>query len=230
MLKVLQAGAGRPISYPLDPNATFQPGMIAQMKSIGNDAVIGVSDGRAPCGIIDDIKDTAFMKPVIDEIVIIEPGSITTDGYNYFAGTVGQALLKKANIVENSLTSSKAGIELKNSVNGVVALKTGAQLNYKTPGSPTFNAFRTLVRYSYFVPNIPGEDTTLGSGRVTLWFTRGIFQTDQYELVPYGINANLYVSANGKLTSEQTIPNQPAVAMCLIPPSSHNAVLELLWW
>lgn len=201
------------------------------MKSIGNDAIMGVSDGRAPIGLIDDVKDTAFMKPVIDEIIIVKPNIITTDGYgSYYAGEYSDELLKKAHIVETSFVSRYAGVELSNSINGVVAIKTGTLLNYKTPGSSTNNAFRTLASYSYYVPNIPGEDTTLGSGRVTIWFTRGIFQTDQFELVPYAINSNLYVSAGGKLTSEQTLPNQPAVGMTLVPPASHNATLEFLWW
>lgn len=231
MLKVLQAGTGRPISYPVDPNSTFQPGMIAQNKAIGNDHVLGVSDGRAPLGIIDDIKDTAFMKPVIDEIVIITPASVTTDGYgNFFAGTYATELLKKAHIIDTSFVSSVAGVELNNLVNGVVGIRAGTRLNFRTPGSPTNNALRTMVKYSYTVPNIPGEDTTLGSGRVTIWFTRGIFQTDQFELVPYAINANLYVSINGKLTTEQTLPNQPAIGLVIVPPTSHNAILEFLWW
>jgi len=231
MLKVLQAGTGRPISYPVDPNVTFQPGMIAQMRAIGSDAVMGVSDGRAPFGIIDDIKDTAFMRPVIDEILVIEPTSLTTDGYgDYYAAVYSTGLLKKAHIVESSFTSSVGSIELNNSINGVVGIKVGTKMNFKTPGSSTYNAFRTMVSYSYYVPNVPGEDSTLGSGRVTIWFTRGVFQTDQFELVPYAINSNLYVSSSGKLTSEQSLPNQPSVGMVLVQPTAHHSLLEFLWW
>jgi hypothetical protein len=230
MLKVIQSGTGRPISYPVNPNAVFQPGMVAQMTSMGNDALIGVSDGIAPFGLIDDAKDTAFTKPVIDEVVIIEATSIVDDGYGNLAmGTSAMKQLNNAYIVSSSFTSSVPGLTL-NEVNGIVTAPAGTTLNYSTEGSSIPNAVRTLVRYSYQVPNMAGEDTTLGSGRVTIWFTRGIFQTDQYEMTPYTINANLYVSSNGKFTTEQTLPNQPSVAMVLVPPSAQNTFLEFLWF
>lgn len=229
MLRVIQSGTGRPISYPVNPNATFQPGMFAQLQKIGNDVVAGVSDGIAPFGIIDDIKDTAFTRPQIDEVVIIEAANITTDGYNYYLGADAMQTLQHANVVETSFVSNIAGIEL-NAINGVVTARQGALLNYTTPDSSTPNAIRVVVSYSYSVPNMPGEDTTLGSGRVTIWFTRGIFQTDQFEMEPYQPNANLFISPQGKLTTKMTLPNQPSVAMVTVPPSSHNSILEFLFF
>jgi hypothetical protein len=229
VLRVVQSGTGRPISFPVDPNATFQPGMIAQVKVIGNDVVMGVSDGIAPIGIIDDVKDTAFTKPAIDEVVIIEAAVVNVDGYgNFTLGADASQTLQSANIVETSFTSDVPGILL-NSTNGVVVARAGQALNYTTADSTTPNAIRAVVRYSYFVPNMAGEDTTLGSGRLTLWFTRGIFQTDQYEMTPFAPNANLYVSSEGKLTTEQTLPNQPVIGMVIVPPAAHNTQLEFLW-
>lgn len=55
MLKIIVL-SGNPIAYPVDPNAIFEPGMIAQLKVVGDEIVVGVSDGSAPFGIIDDIK------------------------------------------------------------------------------------------------------------------------------------------------------------------------------
>jgi hypothetical protein len=204
--------------------------MIAQVRVLGNDVVMGVSDGIAPIGIIDDVKDTAFTRPAIDEVVIIEAPLINVDGYgNFTLGVDASQTLQNAGIVETSFTSDVPGLEL-NAVNGVVTARAGAPLNYTTADSSTPNAIRALVRYSYRVNNIAGEDTTLGSGRITLWFTRGIFQTDQYEMTPFAPNANLYVSADGKLTTEQTLPNQPSTGMVIVPPSAHNTVLEFLWF
>lgn len=228
MLKTIMIGTGRPVSYPVDPNSTFQPGMIAQLKTIGNDVVMGVSDGRAPFGIIDDIKDTAFTRPVIDEIIVIEPTLVNFDGYNYTAGSDSLKELKYANIVDSSFVIDVPGLSL-NPINGVLHMPAGTVLNYKTPESSTINALRAKARYSYYVPNIPGEDSTLGSARITVWFTTGIFQTDQFEMVPYQINATLFVSENGKLTTEKTLPNQPGVAMVVVPPSAHSPVLEFKW-
>jgi len=230
MLRVIQSGTGRPISYPVDPNGVFQPGMIAQIKAMGNDVLAGVSDGIAPFGIIDDVKDTAFTKPVIDEVVIIPATSIADDGYgNLSMGSDASKSLNNAYIVSSSFVADVPGLSL-NEINGIIKAPAGTLLNYSTTGGPTPNAVKTLVRYSYQVPNMPGEDTTIGSGRITIWFTRGVFQTDQYEMTPFTVNSNLYVSSNGKLTTEQTLPNQPAVAMALVPPSAHNTMLEFFWF
>lgn len=230
MLRVIQPGTGKPISYPVDPNAAFQPGMIAQVKIVGNDTVMGVSDGRAPIGIIDDIKDTAFTRPAIDEIIVIKPAVVTNDGYgNYYSGADAFQVLNNAHIIQTSFVANLPGLTL-NELNGVVHAPAGTKLNYAVDGSSTPNAIRTTVSYAYRVANMPGEDTTLGSGRITLWFTRGIFQTDQFEIGPFQVNANLYVSSNGKLTTEQTIPNQPSVAMVISPPSAHNSLLEFIWF
>ena len=67
-LRTVQVGLARPLSYSVDPNATFEAGMVAQLRIIGNDIVMGVSDGTAPFGLIDDNKTIAFSKSVIDEI------------------------------------------------------------------------------------------------------------------------------------------------------------------
>lgn len=228
-LRPIQVGLGRPISYPVNPNSTFEPGQIAQIQQIGNDVVIGVSDGIAPFGIIDDIKTTAFSMAVIDEIVIIEVPTIF-DGYNWVSTMVGVQELQNADIVPNSFVADFGGLIL-NPVNGTLRVPVGTAVNYQTEDSPQPNAVRTITRYAFRVPNIPGEDSTQGSGRMTVWFTRGIFQTDQFETdVPFQVNATLFVSPRGKLTTALTSPNQPGVAMCIVPPTAHNGMLEFIWF
>lgn len=230
-LRIIQAGLGRPVSYPVDPNSTFEPGMIGQLKVIGNDVVMGVSDGTAPIGIIDDIKTVAFTQPVIDEIVDIPIPFAASDGYGNFLSTA-EAMkdLANANIVQSSFAVSNKipGLQL-NPVNGLLIAPVGSVLNYRLNGSPIPNALRVIVRYAFYVPNIPGEDSTLGSGKVTFWFTRGVFETDQYEPVPFSVNAVLFSSIEGKLTTAQTSPNQPGIAMCTIPPTAHNPRLQFIW-
>lgn len=227
MLRVIQTGNARPISYPVDPNATFEPGMIGQFKVVGNDHVLGVSDGRAPFGIIDDIRTTAFSAPVNDELVII-PGTPTYDGYKWINSTDTSKELYNANIISTSFVSDYPGLKL-NPINGILRAPAGTELNFAADGSPTPNAVRTRVKYTYYVPNIAGEDSTTGSGRVTLWWSRGIFQTDQYEMTAFSVNATLFVSSRGKLTTEQTMSEQPGVAMCIVPPTAHNPFLEFIW-
>jgi len=229
LFKTIQIGMGRPVAYPVDPNATFQAGMIAQLKVIGNDVVMGVSDGLAPFGIIDDVKDTSFSRPVLDEIVIIEAPVVNFDGYQYTLGVDTIKELRHAAVIDSSFVVDYPGLSL-NPINGIVLAPAGSVLNNITPGSSTPNSIRVKARYSYSVPNVPGEDSTVGSSRVTIWFSKGIFQTDQFEMVPYAVNATLYVSENGKLTAERTLPNQPGIAMVIVPPTAHNPSLEFLWF
>jgi hypothetical protein len=80
MLRLIQIGNALPVSYPVDPTATFQAGQVAQLKVLGNEVVCGVSDGTAPFGVIDDINTNAFTKPVVDEVVDI-PAVGVNDGY-----------------------------------------------------------------------------------------------------------------------------------------------------
>lgn len=227
MLRVIQATAGRPVSYPVDPNAVFEPGMIAQLKVLGNDVFMGVSDGNAPFGIIDDIKTVAFTQPVIGEIVII-PVAASWDGYNFVSTVEASKELQNANISAGGFAADYPGLLL-NEVNGILRAPVGSIANIAINGSADPNAIRVRVNYSYRVPNIPGEDSTIGSSKITIWFTRGIFQTDQYEMVHYAVNATLFVSLGGKLTAENTFSGQPGVAMCIVPPTPHNPMLEFLW-
>lgn len=228
MLRIVQANTGRPVAYPVDPNGTFEPGMICQFRVISNEVFVGVSDGTAPVGIIDDIKTVAFTQPVIDETVII-PATSEFDGYQFVSQIEASKELENSNIVPNTFAADVPGLQL-NPVNGILRAPAGTPLNYTIDDAVTPNAIRTRVRYNFYVPNIPGEDSTAGSGRMTFWFTRGVFQTDQYEMVPFAVNATLFVSQNGKLTTEQTMAEQPGVGMCIVPPTAHNPMLEFLWF
>lgn len=228
MLKVIQVGTQRPISYFVHPSDTFEPGMIGQMKMLGNDIVVGVSDGRAPLFILDDVRTTAFTQAVIDEPVDIEV-PVVFDGYNWVSTIQAIGELASSNIVADSFVADYPGLIL-NPTNGTLRAPAGSIANFSTTGEETPNAIRTFVRYAFKVPGIPGDDSVDGSGKVTLWFGRGIFQTDQFETdVPWSLNAALFVSSRGKLTTEQTDPSQPGVGVCLVPPTGHNSVLEFMW-
>ena len=109
----------------------------------------------------------------------------------------GQTTLAHANVVTNTFGlqagSSTPGITLSSATNGTIAGASGT----------------ASVNYSYVIPGKAGDDTTLGSGKCTLWIQAGEFATDIYETLTYGgavqtynVNASLYVSGNGKLTTE----------------------------
>jgi|19_taG_2_1085344.scaffolds.fasta_scaffold19729_2 hypothetical protein len=230
MLRPIQVGNSLPISYPVDPSSTFQAGQIAQLKLIGQDIVAGVSDGTQPIGLLDDVRATAFTQPVVDEIVVIQAVGVQGDGYgNYITVAEAKQELDEANIVTSSFVADYQNLIL-NSKNGVLSAPAGTTLNYDLDGDGVPDSIRTVVNYVYRVTDIPGDDTTIGSGRVTIWFDRGLFETDQFDsTVRYPLNATLFVNADGQFTTTQTTANHPGVALVTGPPSSMVSTLEFLW-
>lgn len=229
MLRIIQSGNSMPASYPVDTTSTFQPGQICQLKLIGNDITMGLSDGTAPIGIIDDIKTSAFTQSVYDEVVIIPGIDITTDGYNYYTGKDAIALLKNSSLIRSSFLADYEGLVL-NEINGAVMLPAGSKLNWDANGDRKNDSVKTIVNYVYQVAALPGDDTTVGSNRITFWFQRAIFVTDQFDTQQrYVINCTLFVNEQGKLTSKQLTPNHPGIAICTGPPTAMHGTIEFMW-
>jgi len=229
MLKIIQSGNGLPISYPVDISSTFQPGQIGQMKLIGQDIVVGLSDGKAPIGIIDDIRTHSFTQTIYNEIVIIRGVDIQTDGYNFYTGEDAKQELNNAGLMPSSFIADYEGLIL-NPINGIVTLPAGSKLNWDENSDGQYDSVKTIINYVYQVPNLPGDDTTIGSNRVTIWFQRGIFSTDQFDpLQRYPLNATLFVNEEGKLTTRQLTENHPGIAMVVGPPSALDGSIEFLW-
>lgn len=235
MFNVLNPGRSVPIQRNLDPNAEFSAGMLGQLKFVGNSIVLGISDGIAPLGIIDDTREVAYLRPVIDEIVTYTPHPDWVDWTNPTIPKLKyavQAHLQHANIAEYTYASNKPDIMLI-PTNGDIIFPAGMALDViMNPAGTEFDSVSAIVRYSYYVPNMPGLDTTAGSSKVTIWVNPAglIGATDQYESnVPYPLNCALYCSPKGRFTSEQTSANQPSIAMCLVPPTASNAALEFVW-
>jgi len=229
MLRLVQVGNALPASFIVDPSAEFQPGQIAELTVIGNQVMATVSNGTAPIGVIDDIKTKAFTNVSWNEVVIVPAVGTPGPGGVLVTPIDIKAELKKPNIVSSSFTST-VNVVL-NPVNGVITFVAGTPLNFDLTGSGTPNAIRTIVNYTYQVPNIPGDDSTQGSGRVTVWFNRMFFQTDQYETnQQYPVRANLYVSEAGFLTTRRPSSVHPAVGMVTAPPTPINPMLEVLWY
>lgn len=228
MLKIIHSGNAMPISLPVDPTAEFEPGMFAQLGLLGNDSVATVSDGTAPLGIIDDIRTVSFTKAQVDEIVLIKVNATSTDqNGNLVNSEEVTEVLEFPNIKENSFVSTVSVVL--NSVNGIVTVPIGTELNYDYDGDGINDSFKIIVNYIYNVPNRPGDDSTLGSGRVTVWYQRGIYATDQFSTTEiYPINATLYVGVDGKLTTKAVNDTYPGVAIVTGPPSSTNGSLEFM--
>ena len=216
------------MSLSVDPTAEFEPGMFAQLGLIGNDIVASVSDGTAPLGIIDDVRTSAFTRPQVDEVILVDAQSSVIDGNGNRVSTVAvTGVLEFPNIIDNSFTST-ISIVL-NSVNGVVTIPAGTELNFDSTGDGTNDSFRFIVNYIYRIAGKPGDDTTVGSGRITIHYQRGIYATDQFDTTQaYPLNTTLYIGLDGKITSAQPTDSHPGVALCTGPPSSSIGTLEFL--
>lgn len=229
MLRLVQVGNALPASFICDPSAQFQPGQIAELTVIGNQVMATVSNGTAPLGIIDDIKTKAFTNVSWNEVVIVPAVGVLGPGGKLVTPIDIKAELKKPNIIPASFNST-VNVFL-NPVNGIITFLAGTELNFDLMGTGSPNAIRTIVNYTYQISNIPGDDSTLGSGRMTVWFDRMFFQTDQYETnQQYAVRANLFVSEVGFLTTRKPSPIHPAVGMVTAPPTPMNPMIEVLWF
>ena len=229
MLRLVQVGNTLPVSFICDPSAEFQPGMIAELTVIGNQVMATVSNGTAPIGIIDDIKTKAFTNVSWNETVIVPAVGVIGPNNTIVTPVDIKTELRRPNIVASSF-SSEINVTL-NPNNGVITFVAGTPLNFDLTGSGQPNAIKTIVNYTYQISNIPGDDSTQGSGRMTVWFERMFFQTDQYETnQQYPLRANLYVSEVGFLTTRRPSSFHPAVGMVTAPPTPMNPMIEVLWY
>lgn len=228
MLRTIHIGVPLPISYPVHPSAEFEPGVFAQLTILGNDIMATISDGTAPLGLIDDSRTNSFSKPQIDEIteIRIDTRDIETDENGHLVNArdaVGY--LDFPNIIEGSFTSD-VNIIL-NLINGVITVPAGTELNYDSNGDGVNDSFKLISSYIYRIANKPGDDTTIGSNRITIYYQKGFYATDQYDTrQAYPLNQTLYVGLDGKLTSKQPTPSHPGIAFVTGPPTSVESTLE----
>lgn len=228
MMRLVWPGTQLPASFILDPSAEFQPGQLAELTVINNQVMATVSSGTAPIGIIDDIRTRSFTQVSWNEVIIVPAIGTMSNGQLVTPIDI-KAELKHAYIDSKSFIST-VDVQLIAS-NGVIVFPGGTPLNYDQMGTGTPNAIRTIVNYTYQVPNIPGDDSTIGSGRVTVWFNRMIFQTDQFETNQvYPVKANLYCSETGLWTTRRPSSIHPAIGTVCSPPNSVASMLEILFF
>jgi hypothetical protein len=227
MFRVLHTnGAMAYGDYLVDPNSQFEPGYVAQLTTHGNQIVCGTSDGRAPIGIIDDYKLSAFSAAAWDEVVIANVHNVSTSGSKLISTYNEKAELVNPYVLPGSFVSIPCDVML-NETNGIITFPAGTELNYDEDGDGIPDSIRTVVRYSYRIPNIPSDDTTNSSGRVTIWFGRIIAATDIYDTsADYGLNTTLFCGQDGKITSERIDETFPVIGIVTGPPTLLTPWLE----
>lgn len=171
----------------VSPTLVAEAGMLGTLNGTttgsptGLPSVVLTTGTDALIGVIDENKTTQFLATVQNEFV-------NTTGSNSFVSTVN---LNNANVVPGTFATGTAVAFLTSAANGTV---TGT-----TAGT---------VSYSYVIPGKAGDDTTLASGKCTLWLQEGEYATDVYEvststsgLQAYTVGTALFASANSKLTT-----------------------------
>jgi len=226
MLKFTQPSKILPASFTVDPSDTFEPGMAAQMKLYGNIACVGVSDGRAPMGIIDDIRVNSFSavaynedhKVIVTDATLVS-GRLVTSRPIYIP-------LNNPFIFQESFISSIPG-DL-NTKNGILTILAGTELNLIESGTPI--GLSLFCSYRFSITGIPGIDTTNGSGRISVHYGPMFIQTDQFETnMQYPIGAPLYIAETGLFTTRKIEENYPPVGMVTEPPSGMHSFLGVYW-
>jgi len=186
-------------------------GFITPNSTTGDPEVqLATSGTTGLLGVIDDNKTTSFSATVVNEVV-----------------ASGATALAHANIIaasDSSVLASPSGtITLSSRTNGTIVVTNMA------PNTTT------TVSYSYVIPGKAGDDTTLASGKCTIWLQEGEYSTDVYELSngvlisTYTVGTKLYVADNtygqqGRLTT-RTIGAQQ-VAYVTKAPTAGNPFLN----
>lgn len=210
--------------YNIDPSAQFEAGMIGGLNLVASEIFMTVSDGSTiqPFGILDNNRTQAFTSVISDESVIVE---VADDGTGH-SSVAANGYLNNPNIIPSTFISDVTVVLI--AINGVITIPAGTALNYDNNDDGNLDSIRVICNYRYTVTGVPGDDDTLGSGKVNVWFTRGIYSSDQFDpTVAYPLNGLLYCNNEGRFSSTA---NGPALGMTVTPPSALSGALDFLWF
>ena len=178
----------------VSPTLVAEAGMLGTIVSTttgsptGLPQVILASNNSQLVGVIDENKTTQFIATVQNEY---------TNGTGVGSSPVN---LNNANVVPGTFATGTSNAVLVSATNGTVS-----------------GTIAGTVSYSYVIPGKAGDDTTLASGKCTLWLQEGEYATDVYEVAnsttvassggnyaaqSYAVGAPLFVSPNAKLTAD----------------------------
>lgn len=212
-------------SAPVDPSAVFEAGQIAGLIEINGELFVTVSDGDKipPIGVIDDTKSSAFSGVSPDEVVVVPAAGTQLPDGTLVSSVDVMGGLAETNIIESSFTSN-FNLHL-NPKKGTFIIPAGTPLNYD---DGTIIGFEVISTYRYKIVDFPGDDSTDGSGKISIHFNRGIFTTNIFDtLSTYYPGQPLFVNNEGLLTSQET--KSPVVAIALQPATALNTELMFMW-
>jgi len=227
MLRIIETFNNLPQAYQVDPDSNFEPGQIGSLRVRSGNVVVGISDGLHPEGIIDDIKTEKYRTVKWEEEII---ASVEDFGMKDSAVTTAKDIkcqLEKSHIIVKSFISTVPVTLIP--MNGVVIIPAGTICNHVLDTSNNFaNAIRFSCNYAY---NIPAnyDDSTVSSGRVTVWNKMMIAETDMFDTTAkYDRYSSLY-TINGLLTTNRPSYECKCIGFVLNEPKSNYAVVRFMF-
>lgn len=203
--------AGPQGDFLVNAGLVAEAGMVGVVGDNGSgdpEVTLASSGTTGLLGIIDENKTTQFYAAVANEVVVS-----------------GQQALSHANILKQSFSGN--GVALTSDANA-----TNGNLDTAYDGAL---GTTTTVSYSYVIPGKAGDDTTLASGKCTLWLQEGEYATDVFEISAkkgpndYTVGTLLYVADNtygqqGRLTARAI--GAQAVGYVTKKPTAGNPYLH----
>jgi hypothetical protein len=203
----------------VSPTLVAEAGMLGTIvgtttgSPTGLPQVVLAANNSQIVGVIDENKTTQFIATVQGEF---------TNGTGVGSSPVN---LNNANVVPGTFASGTSNAVLVSAANGTVS-----------------GTIAGTVSYSYVIPGKAGDDTTLASGKCTLWLQEGEYATDVYEVAnatapaasggnyaaqSYAVGSALYVSPNAKLTTDPFLATgSTIVGYVTKSPSAGNPFLN----
>lgn len=194
---------------PVDPNTTFNAGMVGAYNSSGN---IVVSDGTTvPAGILKWNKTSTVYGVSVDEAVVMNTDGTTPSALAHanvssvrvrsLAGGLGTLYTLTTDYAVNTTNGT-----VKREASGAIASGGTVYITY------TFQLSAADIASGASAPGNVGlnfnlnNDDTAGSGKIVLIQGLSTVFTDQFETSrTYAIGDQLYVAGNGLLTNAVVI-------------------------
>ena len=226
LIKCEQNEYNLPTNYPVDSDSYFEPGMFGQLYVKDGKEVCGLSDGKNPIGIIDDIRTNITTTNSIEEVVIAPAFDVKeVDGKLILNHDLKQEL-KNHSILPSSFYTFPVDVCLI-PINGVIIFTAGTELNFDMDNDGILDSIRTIVSYTCYIGKPQYQewlDTTKGSGQITIW-TKGIFETDIFDPSPeYSVGSKLYVSEFGRITNQSSDNNHSIGTVIKVPSKDFSRI------
>lgn len=227
----------------VDPTVTFEAGQIGQLTvdPMGNTVV--TLAGSKPLGLIDDNKTTAFTQPIIGEVhyvATVAAATWYTDNAHLVSDSELVFLLSSTGAVAATCVRG-VDYSVTSYANGIFAVFLAGLIDVAVPyldmnHDGVADSVNIAMQYHFAVPGVAGQDTTLASGLVTMWFHKGEYSVSMYDsAASYAVNTKLYVGDGagghaplGVLTVAARTANTQVVGIVTQPPTASNPLLTTI--